>query len=70
MGAHDFEIETSLHADELTARVPPAPNTEGEGAFLALERDEARSGIPDMLQPGANYRDICIEKRLWGTNVQ
>jgi hypothetical protein len=66
----DFEIETSLHADELTAHISPDPLTQAEGEFLVLHRREKRRGSRDGLQPYGTRRGVVIEKRMLGKNVQ
>jgi hypothetical protein len=60
----DFEISIVLQARELVARVPP--ETEIEGESVTLTRRQTSGGLPEKLEPGEQYEDILVERRLVG----
>jgi hypothetical protein len=66
MSAPDFEINTSIRAKRLVARVPPDAQTRAEGEGVTLARHEQRSGVPTTMEAGERYSDIAIDKRIIG----
>jgi hypothetical protein len=66
--ASDFEISGRLEADSLTIHVPPDMRTLAEGDGVVLGRAHARHGLPAHLEPGAQYSNISIERRVCGEN--
>jgi hypothetical protein len=62
MTAPDFEISTTLRARKLTSHVPPDGKTDPEG--VTVERHHKRKGLPEKMQPGGQYEDVTVNKRV------
>jgi hypothetical protein len=64
MTTPDFEISTKFRARHLTSRVPPDGTTDTEG--VTVERHHKRKGLPEEMQPGGQYNDVTVNKRVTG----
>ena len=62
MTAPDFEISTTLRARNLTSHVPPDGKTDPEG--VTVERRHTRKSLPEKMQPGGQYNDVTVNKRI------
>jgi hypothetical protein len=62
MTTPDFEIRTALRARKLTSHVPPDGRTDTEG--VTVERHHKRTGLPEAMQPGGQYDDVTVNKRV------
>lgn len=64
MNIDDFEIRVGLRARKLTSRAPPKANTRGEA--VRLTRAEERMRLPRPMEPGEEYEDVVVEKKVVG----
>jgi hypothetical protein len=62
MTTPDFEISTTFRARHLTSHVPPDGTTDTEG--VTVERHHKRKGVPDEMEPGGQYNDVTVNKRV------
>ena len=62
----DFDLSAGLRARALVSHVPPNALLEKEGDDVALDRAEARQGLPAELRPGGRYDGVAVEKRVVG----
>jgi hypothetical protein len=60
----DFEISAGLRARKLKSLTPPKATTRGEAVNLA--RAEERTGLPTPIEPGEDYEDVNVEKKVVG----
>jgi hypothetical protein len=62
MTTPDFEISTTFRARQLTSHVPPDGTTDTEG--VTVERHHKRKGVPEEMEPGGQYKDVTVNKRV------
>ena len=62
----DFELLAGLRARVLVSHAPPNARLKTEPGDVALEREEARRGLPAEMRPGGSYREIAVQKRVVG----
>jgi hypothetical protein len=67
VSAPDFEISTRLHAQRLTAHLPPEAETVAEE--VVIDRRESSNGLPAKLERGGRYRGVDVEKKLVGEQL-
>jgi hypothetical protein len=62
----DFELLAGLRARVLVsyARANALAKTDAEA--VALEREDARHGLPAEMRPGESYSEIAVHKRVVG----
>jgi hypothetical protein len=62
MTTPDFEISTTFRARHLTSHVPSDGKTDTEG--VTVERHHKREGVPEEMEPGGQYNDVTVNKRV------
>jgi hypothetical protein len=62
----DFELLAGLRARVLVSHAPRNALSKTEGEEVALERKDARRGLPAEMRPGDNYSEIAVQKRVVG----
>jgi hypothetical protein len=61
----DFEVQASLRARRLKAKVPPSGSVDADDG-VELDRDESRTNLPRELDPAGTYADVQIEHKVIG----
>jgi hypothetical protein len=64
MNESDFEIEASLHADELTVHVAPEASVEPEDERVAVSRQA--SSRPADIEASETSEDVEVKKQIRG----
>jgi hypothetical protein len=62
----DFELLAGLRARVLVSHAPPNARLKTKAEDVALEREDARRGLPAEMRPGGSYSEIAVQKRVVG----
>jgi hypothetical protein len=62
----DFELLAGLRARVLVSHAPPNAPAKTDAEEVALEREDARRGLPAEMRPGESYSEIAVHKRVVG----